>query len=64
MKIFKDIHLTSKDLASVFKKDWSMPKWLMYPIWYLVLFIYLVIIKFIFINSFNYIKHIGKNEKT
>jgi len=60
MKVFKDIHLTSKDLAIIFNKEWGIPKFIMYSIWWLTLFIYLIIIKFILINSFNYLKQLFK----
>jgi hypothetical protein len=62
--IFKDIHLTSRDLTNALDEDSWFPKPVMYIIWTIVMFIYLVIIKFIIINTFTFIRKLFvKNEK-
>lgn len=37
--MFKNLHLTCKDISQIYKEELSIPKFITYPIWFILLII-------------------------
>ena len=45
--MFSDVHNASKDISKIYKKVWSVPRFLSYPIWFMILIIVAISNKYV-----------------